>query len=140
MNLHREKIRLFKYEQALKLEDDTKSDVCLEEEDQKHDLLCRQCLKKITSLKARTLIKGQHKHVFFNPHGLVFEIGCFSSARGFVLLGTGTREFSWFEGYSWQIVICADCHLHLGWRYLAADSGFYGFILKNLVTNTLKDN
>jgi hypothetical protein len=39
------------------------------------------------------------------------------------LQGRPTTEWSWFEGYSWQICVCATCGEHLGWRFAWADPG-----------------
>jgi len=33
------------------------------------------------------------------------------------LQGRPTTEFSWFEGYSWQVAVCSECGEHLGWRF-----------------------
>ena len=131
---------LLQYGDSAKVEQNTEQDTQLENDDKKWNLLCRQCLQRITSLEARTVVKGQHRHVFFNPHGIVFEIGCFYSACGYVLVGPVTKEFSWFEGYAWQIVICSNCQTHLGWRFVSGEGGFYGLILQNLVSEESKDN
>ena len=37
-----------------------------------------------------------------------------------LLHGLPTTDWSWFEGYSWQIAVCARCYAHLGWRYVWA--------------------
>ena len=136
MLLYNAENALLQYGKSAEVEEDTEQDAQLEDERTKWDLLCRQCLQKITSMEARTVVHGQHRHVFFNPHGIVFEIGCFYSASGYVLLGSPTKEFSWFKGYSWQILLCSNCQIHLGWRYMSADGGFYGLILKNLVSES----
>lgn len=140
MSLQRVEYKLLQYENSAQVEQNSKSDVQLENGEQKEDLLCKQCLQKITSVKAKTAVQGQHKHIFFNPQGLVFEIGCFYSAWGYVLLGSATREFSWFDGYAWQIMLCSNCLIHLGWSYMSANDGFYGLILQNLVSGTVKEN
>ncbi len=102
-------------------------------------LLCRQCRHQVTKSGARTVIYGAHSHVFCNPHGHVFEIGCFRSAPGCALLGPQTAEFTWFAGYAWQIAVCGACRTHLGWRYAHADgSAFYGLILQQLVEESDK--
>ena len=97
------------------------------------DLLCAQCLHPITAEAWRMAVAGSHRHVFANPGGLVFEIGCFSSAPGCAALGPPTPDFSWFSGTLWQVAVCAACGLHLGWRYEQATSGlFFGLILDRL--------
>ena len=97
-------------------------------------LVCAGCRNPITRDQYRISRQGQHKHVFFNPNGLVFEIGCFSSASGCYQAGQSTFEFTWFEGYAWQITLCSACNLHLGWQYRSrGGDGFYGLILGALL-------
>lgn len=97
-------------------------------------LICAACHNPITQNTFRIAKQGQHKHVFFNPHGLVFEIGCFSSASGCFQVGQRTFEFTWFEGYAWQITLCSACNLHLGWQFRSREGdGFYGLILDALL-------
>lgn len=96
-------------------------------------LACRACRAKITSRALAMEVDGRHRHVFFNPHGLVFELGCFASAKNLIPQGPPVAEFTWFPGHRWQPVTCAQCRAQLGWRFLGADSGFFGLILKNLM-------
>lgn len=96
-------------------------------------LVCKMCRAHITRPDLAMRVDGQHRHVFFNPHGYVFEIGCFASAKNVAASGPKTDEFTWFPGYTWQAVGCAHCATLLGWRYTGKDGGFYGFILKMLV-------
>lgn len=98
-------------------------------------LRCIQCRHVITRANARMEMHGQHRHVFFNPHGHVFELGCFSLAPGCGAVGPSSEEFSWFAGYAWQVAICARCGLHMGWLYrgVAMSGAFWGLILPNLV-------
>lgn len=104
------------------------------EETKPRHLLCRTCLRKITRDDARVEIEGRHVHVFCNPYGLVFEIGCFAEAPGCTTLGLPTAEFTWFAGHEWQIALCRGCRAHLGWRYTGLHGGgFFGLILTNLV-------
>ncbi len=96
-------------------------------------LLCRVCGERVTRESARVAVGGSHGHVFCNPHGLVYEVGCFSSAPGCVGEGPFVAEFSWFAGYAWQVALCAGCGALLGWRYRGAEgTGFHGLILPHL--------
>lgn len=105
-----------------------------ESREEENYLLCAVCRRAITRVEARTAMNGKHAHVFFNPQGIVFEIGCFSSAFGCAHVGQATLEFTWFPGYAWRIAICAGCSAHLGWHYQGGSGqGFYGLILANLV-------
>lgn len=79
---------------------------------------------------------GQHRHVFFNPYGLVFELGCFAKAQGCGVTGLPSDSFSWFSGHAWQVALCGKCLLHMGWLYRPISTGgrfFFGLILDNLV-------
>lgn len=96
-------------------------------------LVCAACRFMITAPSWRGAVAGSHRHVFANPHGHVFEIGCFAAAPGCAAVGLPTSDFSWFPGTIWQIAVCVACGLHLGWRYVQGDSGaFFGLILDRL--------
>jgi hypothetical protein len=74
---------------------------------------------------------GSHIHVFNNPVGIQFEIGCFSQAGGCYMRGEPVSEWTWFTGYRWCYAHCASCHMHLGWHYSGTDgNGFFGLILE----------
>ena len=96
-------------------------------------ILCRVCHNFITSFEQKIQINGTHYHIFRNPTGLVFEIGCFSSANGCVNYGSPTLEYTWFNGFTWRYALCSQCHLHLGWFYQSSTSCFYGLILSSLL-------
>lgn len=103
-----------------------------EEEHEEHRvLLCRACSHTITSEKRSIEMNGSHRHTFFNPAGIVFELGCFSEASGVAMFGETSSDFSWFAGYVWRVAVCARCGNHLGWQFSGART-FYGLILKNL--------
>jgi len=105
-----------------------------EEEKEEPYYLCRQCLNPITPKSARIIINGSHQHAFANPHGLVFDIGCFNNAEGCGAVGTPTDEFTWFAGYMWRVALCRDCLSHMGWFFTAVDKeGFFGLILDHLI-------
>lgn len=96
-------------------------------------LYCVSCLAPITSERLRLSVAGSHRHVFANPHGLVFELGCFSGAPGCAGISPITTDFSWFAGTAWQAAVCAACNLHLGWRYdRAGGDSFFGLLLDRL--------
>ena len=96
--------------------------------------LCRQCRQAITRSEERITVQGSHQHTFANPHGIVFEIGCFKTAQGCGYAGSSSTEFTWFSGYAWKVSFCTLCMTHLGWLFVA-DSGdsFHGFILDRLI-------
>jgi hypothetical protein len=96
-------------------------------------ICCRACGRVITRSVARTEINGSHQHTFANPHGIVFQIGCFREAWGCALAGPATDEFTWFKGYHWKIAVCGGCLTHLGWRFASAGGSlFFGLVLDRL--------
>lgn len=97
-------------------------------------ILCRQCLQVITSASERIEVQGAHKHTFANPHGIVYEIGCFKTVTGCGYAGPSTAEFSWFAGFSWRITVCSMCLTHLGWLFVSSgNESFNGLILDRLI-------
>jgi hypothetical protein len=110
-------------------------------EPKRDDLLCRQCLAAITSESSRIVVNGAHNHTFANPHGLVYEIGCFRQASGCGLAGPPSNEFSWFPPDSWRVAICGTCLTHVGWGFSSPGRGmFYGLILDRLIKTDSHNN
>ncbi len=95
-------------------------------------IVCRNCLFSVTDPEQRMTMEGAFLHTFANPHGHVFEIGCFSRAPGCVEGSASSMEFTWFAGYAWQVGICGSCATHLGWIFTADTRRFYGLILDRL--------
>jgi len=104
-----------------------------EEFEKANFLCCRECKYPITQETSRININEQHQHVFANPHGHVYQIGCFSQAPGCIAYGEATDFFTWFPGYSWQIVICRQCADLLGWFFQSKEAMFWGLILDKLI-------
>ena len=102
--------------------------------DENGHILCARCRRIITTSAHRIDINGAHIHTFANPHGIVFEIGCFQAATGCMYQGPVTDDFSWFAGFGWKIACCGTCMTHLGWLFVS-DGGinFCGLILDRLV-------
>jgi len=97
-------------------------------------ILCSQCLQIITHPSEQIVVDGFHQHTFANPHGIIFDIGCFRSAIGCGYLGTPSDEFSWFKGFSWRVAVCSSCLMHIGWLFSSTDkSSFLGLILERLI-------
>ena len=104
-------------------------------EEEKELLYCTYCSKLITSGDQRIQIGESHKHVFTNPAGITFNIGCFREASGAAFQGMPTEEFTWFKGYQWRMAYCSKCFMHIGWQFLqGSQSGFAGLILTRLTT------
>lgn len=97
-------------------------------------IICRQCRQPVTRKQERFSIQGAHRHTFANPHGLVFDIGCFRNAIGCGYAGPASEEFTWFAGYRWRVCFCATCLTHLGWLFTSAGGdAFHGLILERLI-------
>ena len=104
-----------------------------EEEKEEEFLRCAACKAPITRECDRISINEQHQHVFTNPHGYIFQIGCFIVAQGCVFSDDETNFFSWFPGYAWRYALCGQCLTHLGWGFRSQDSQFVGLILDRLL-------
>lgn len=75
-------------------------------------------------------------HSFVNPAGFYFDVITFSECHSLIDVPGATFQHTWFPGYAWQIVGCAKCRQHLGWRFESAKKmprRFYGLI-KNRLT------
>lgn len=96
-------------------------------------IVCRNCSHPVTDPTQRINMNGGFYHTFANPHGQVFEIGCFQRAPGCAAASDLSVEFTWFAGYAWQVGICTNCAGHLGWVFTAPGHRFFGLILDRLV-------
>ncbi len=115
-------------------EDAGKPDTAIDErQEPERSIRCRACGSEVTTSRHSTERAGGHRHAFFNPHGLLFEIGLFSQAPGCRVAGLPTDEFTWFPGYLWRHALCRGCGTHLGWRFDSDDDGFFGLVLNRLV-------
>ena len=95
--------------------------------------VCRQCGNRITPLNYQVTIQGSSRHIFANPSGIIFEILCFSQAGGYTFSGSSSKDFAWFAGFSWRIVLCIRCINHLGWYFSSQHGGhFFGLITSRL--------
>ncbi len=106
-----------------------------QEEDRgsRRGLRCRACGHIITSREQSMEVGGAHRHTFFNPAGIVYELGCFKTAPGCAVVGESSAEFAWFAGHVWRVALCGGCGEHLGWQFSSGDTVFYGLILPRLL-------
>ena len=103
-----------------------------EDANKREFLRCADCQYPITRKTDRIEINEKHQHVFANPHGYIYQIGCFIQAPGCVIIGEETSHFSWFPGYTWRIALCGQCLTLLGWTFRSTESLFFGLILDKL--------
>ena len=106
-----------------------------EAEEKKESIICKNCRNEITTVEYSFAVNGQHAHIFKNPQGITFHIGCFSRAWGCFSYGIPTYEATWFAGFTWRVAVCANCFTHLGWHYQSGTENFYGLIMANLLTD-----
>jgi hypothetical protein len=95
-------------------------------------LRCAACGFEIARKADRIEVSGAHEHTFVNPFGLVFELACFREAAGCMEIGDEDATFSWFPGWTWQIVMCSRCRVHLGWKFRLEADVFHGLIRTQL--------
>lgn len=96
-------------------------------------LVCAGCGNIITGDDQRMTVDSKHRHTFFNPAGLVYELGCFRRAAGCLPVGESSAEFSWFAGHVWRVGVCGGCLAHLGWLFESGETSFFGLIVSRLV-------
>ncbi|WP_163338112.1 cereblon family protein [Desulfopila sp. IMCC35008] len=96
-------------------------------------LVCAGCGNIITDEGQRMTVDSQHRHTFFNPAGVVYELGCFRWAPGCLPVGESSAEFSWFAGHVWRVGVCSGCLSHLGWLFESGETSFFGLIVSRLV-------
>lgn len=107
--------------------------IAQEQPEEEQVVRCRFCEAAITNAANKIERSGNHLHTFFNPAGVVYEIGCFSVARGCSQYGWSSMEFAWFAEYRWQLAHCSFCNEQLGWFFSSVDDSFYGLIVSRLV-------
>jgi hypothetical protein len=96
-------------------------------------LVCSVCAQRITDEAQRIDRGGAHEHTFVNPGGFAHRVRCFGAAGGIAGRGVPERAFAWFPGYSWQILHCSRCDVHIGWLFRGPGDAFYGFVAERLV-------
>lgn len=96
-------------------------------------LLCKRCGALVTTEADRIVRRDHHRHTRINPHGYVFELGCFRDAPGARESSPPTLEFTWFEGLAWRLADCRGCGTHLGWSYEGGGDHFWGLVLDRLL-------
>jgi hypothetical protein len=94
-------------------------------------LVCASCGHPVTSVSEKVDFRGRHNHDF-PYYGNIVRLGCYRNAPGCVGVDRISKGYSWFRGYSWQIQLCRDCYIQLGWKYMSQDDSFYGLVFKML--------
>jgi hypothetical protein len=94
--------------------------------------LCAACDARVTPVVAAIEVAGAHRHVFTNPLGYAYDIGCFRVAPGCRCRGESTLQHTWFTGYAWRYAECGGCGEHVGWSYRRGAGQFFGLITQRL--------
>jgi len=81
--------------------------------------------------KEKIEVRGRHNHDF-PYYGHIVRLGCYRNAPGCMGIERVSNGYSWFRGYSWQIQLCRDCYVQLGWKFMSQDDSFYGLVFKML--------
>lgn len=96
---------------------------------------CGYCRTVITESDSAMEMAGAHQHVLTNPAGVSFTVLIYRHARCDAA-GLPSPEFSWFNGYAWQLALCTQCGSHLGWCYSQVQfPDFYGLIDSQLIVD-----
>jgi len=96
-------------------------------------VFCAACSNVLGHSKDAININGSHQHFCTNPHGIDFNVHCYSDALGCAISGQPTAADSWFAGYSWRFATCSDCNTHLGWLFdNSSAKHFYGLIRERI--------
>ncbi len=96
-------------------------------------ICCGRCGHAVSDESQRISIREHHEHRFLNPHGFVFDVGCFRDAPGITLSGEASSDFSWFPPLAWRVAECGSCTAQLGWGFESpAQLLFFGLILNRL--------
>jgi cereblon len=102
-------------------------------------ILCRRCRARLSEMPALFPMDADRiNRVFANPAGLLLEILTTRAAHNVVVVGPATTEFTWYQGYAWEVAYCGGCRAHVGWAFGAADgkrepSRFFGLLKAALV-------
>jgi hypothetical protein len=96
-------------------------------------LVCYLCKNVITVESEHIKIQGSNEHLRTNPEGYQYLFACYADAPGCAIFGGPTREYSWFNGYYWQLAVCNGCGEHLGWLFKGPDR-FFGLIKNRLIS------
>ncbi len=97
---------------------------------------CAKCSHVLGRSKDAINVNGSHQHFCTNPHGIDFDVGCYSDALGCDISGLPTAADSWFAGFKWRFSTCSGCTTHLGWLFENnSNDHFYGLVRDRIQTD-----
>ena len=104
-------------------------------EEEEEWLRCRACDRNIARVDdIFGALGGPPVQHFANPDGVFWEVLTVRAAQGVVADASAYTAFSWFPGYTWRMVACGGCRMHLGWKYEGSQVPpvFFGLVRGNL--------
>jgi hypothetical protein len=85
-------------------------------------IVCKKCSIPLSRAMHMFTVRGAEgtTGAYVNSHGVVHQTITMRHLREDDVLYTGGAETqdSWFPGYSWTIMSCSLCLLHLGWKFV----------------------
>lgn len=81
---------------------------------------CRRCRNQIANCNTLfAMSKHGVQTNYCNPGGIIHETNTVYAVRTDAVYPSGapSTQFSWFPGYSWQVLLCRICDIHIGWRF-----------------------
>ncbi|XP_058119897.1 protein cereblon isoform X2 [Anopheles coustani] len=89
--------------------------------------ICKRCENEVASYSDIFAMSKQGVQTSYcNPSGYVHDTLTVHKTKedSTITVGPPSAEFSWFPGYSWQIIVCVNCRQHLGWKFVATKKNF----------------
>ncbi|CAH0664252.1 unnamed protein product [Spodoptera exigua] len=83
-------------------------------------LCCSSCMAQIARKEHIFPMSSEGVHSnYTNLGGYMHDILTVSEACNVETNGAPSAEYSWFPGYTWTVALCANCMVHVGWRFEA---------------------
>nr|XP_040224089.2 protein cereblon [Anopheles coluzzii] len=109
--------------------------------------ICKRCESEIANYDDMFAMSKQGVQTSYcNPAGYVHDTLTVHKTKENSTLPVErpSTNFSWFPGYSWQIIVCANCRQHLGWKFVAEKKNvlpksFYGLSGTNITVKSHGD-
>ncbi|XP_035911574.1 protein cereblon homolog [Anopheles stephensi] len=109
--------------------------------------ICKRCESEIANYDDMFAMSKQGVQTSYcNPAGHVHDTLTVHKTKENSTLPVDrpSTNFSWFPGYSWQIIVCANCRQHLGWKFVAEKKNvlpksFYGLTGANITVKSHGD-
>lgn len=99
--------------------------------------ICFNCRIKITEQSFLINMAGNRPfHTFTNPAGFSYNLLTFKFCESYRETTSPENRDTWFAGYDWIIINCAQCNNLLGWKYVKNNNNsdfFFGLIREQIV-------